>query len=134
MERAGGNGRAPLALPFGMENHTMKRHLMLTAAFALFATAGIAAEPIEGSWKTASGETAVIGSCGGAYCVTLKTGQHAGRQIGKLAGSGGTYNGEITDPANNKTYSGSGAVNGDTLKMKGCVMKILCKTQTWSRL
>ena len=105
-----------------------------TAAVALFATAGLAAEPIEGNWKTASGETAVIGACGGAYCVTLKTGQHAGRQIGKLAGSSGTYKGEITDPANDKTYSGSGTVSGNSLSMKGCVLKVLCKSQTWTRL
>lgn len=112
----------------------MMRHLMMAAAVMLFATATQAAEPIEGSWKTASGETAAIGSCGGSYCITLKTGKHAGKQIGKLAGSGGTYTGQITDPANDKTYSGSGTVQDDSLKLKGCVMKVLCKTQTWTRL
>ncbi|MCJ8519060.1 uncharacterized protein (DUF2147 family) [Pseudorhizobium tarimense] len=112
----------------------MMRHLMLAAAATLFAGASIAAEPIEGSWKTASGETAIIGSCGGAYCVTLKTGKHAGKQIGKLSGTNGTYTGQITDPANNKTYSGSGTVNGNSLQMKGCVLKVLCKSQTWTRI
>ena len=112
----------------------MMRDLMIAAAAALFGTAAFAAEPIEGNWKTASGETAVIASCGGAYCVTLKTGKHSGKQIGKLAGSNGTYNGEITDPANDKTYKGSGTVSGSSLKMKGCVLAVLCKTQTWTRL
>lgn len=84
--------------------------------------------------KTASGETAVIGPCGGAFCVTLKTGKHAGKQIGKLAGKGNSYSGEITDPANDKTYSGSGTVSGNSLSMKGCVLKVLCKSQTWTRL
>jgi uncharacterized protein (DUF2147 family) len=107
---------------------------MLVAALALAATGAQAAEPIEGNWKTASGETAVIGKCGTAYCVTLKTGKHSGKQIGKLSGKDGEYSGEITDPADDKTYSGSGSVNGNSLKMKGCVLAILCKSQTWTRL
>ena len=110
--------------------------LMMTIAAALLMSGNIAfaAEAIEGNWKTASGETAVIGSCGGAFCVTLKTGKHAGKQIGKLSGKGNSYSGEITDPANDKTYSGSGTVSGNSLSMKGCVLKVLCKSQTWTRL
>ena len=64
----------------------------------------------------------------------LKTGKYAGKKIGTLAGSGVTYTGEITDPANDKTYSGSGNVLGNSLKMKGCVLNVLCKSQTWTRL
>ena len=112
----------------------MKRIFGLAAAFAMLAAQAGAAEPIEGSWKTASGETAQIAKCGSSFCVTLKTGKHAGKQIGKLSGKGNSYSGEITDPANDKTYSGSGSVSGNSLKMKGCVMKILCKSQTWTRL
>ncbi|WP_117195479.1 DUF2147 domain-containing protein [Rhizobium terrae] len=112
----------------------MIRTFLVTAALALGATASHAAEPIEGNWKTASGETAAIGKCGSAYCVTLKTGKHAGKQIGRLSGKDGEYSGEITDPAEDKTYSGSGSVSGNSLKMKGCVMTIFCKSQTWTRL
>ena len=57
------------------------RHLLIAAAFVLSAGLANAAEPLEGNWKTASGETAAISKCGGAFCVTLKTGQHAGKQI-----------------------------------------------------
>lgn len=110
------------------------RRLLLAAAFVLVACGGQAAEAIEGNWKTASGETAKISPCGDAFCVTLVTGKHAGKQIGRLSGKGGTYSGQITDPAADKTYSGSGAVTGNSLKMKGCVMKVLCKSQTWTRL
>lgn len=91
-------------------------------------------EPIVGKWKTAKGDTAEIGACGSGYCVTLKSGQFAGRQIGKMSGTGGSYTGELTDPAADKTYSGSGSVAGDSLKLQGCVLKILCKSQTWTRL
>lgn len=108
--------------------------VLLAAAMALAAFGAHAGEAIEGNWKTASGETAAIASCGGAYCVTLQTGKYAGKQIGKLSGSDGAYTGEITDPEADKTYSGSGAVSGNALKMKGCVLKILCKSQTWIRL
>ena len=110
------------------------RTLIIAAALALSALSAQAAEPIEGNWKTASGATAQIAPCGGSFCVTLKSGKHNGKQIGKMAGSGDSYSGEITDPDNDKTYSGSGTVSGNSLKMKGCVLAVLCKSQTWTRL
>ncbi|MCF3642731.1 DUF2147 domain-containing protein [Rhizobium sp. TRM95111] len=113
----------------------MTRNLMMLGALALaMAGPAAAAEPIEGNWKTASGETATIGKCGGSYCITLKTGEFAGKQIGKLDGGGADYTGSITDPAEDKTYSGSGSVSGNSLQMKGCVLKVFCKSQTWTRL
>ncbi len=112
----------------------MKR-ILTTAAVILAATnVSLAAEAIEGKWKTASGETATIAACGPAYCITVSTGIFAGRKIGTFTGKGDDYTGEITDPENDKTYSGSGTVSGNSLKMKGCVLKVLCKSQTWSRL
>ncbi|THV25758.1 DUF2147 domain-containing protein [Peteryoungia ipomoeae] len=110
------------------------RFIIIAAALALSAMTAQAAEPIEGNWKTASGATAQIAPCGGGFCVTLKSGKHSGKQIGKMAGSGDSYKGTITDPEADKTYSGSGSVSGNSLKMKGCVMAVLCKTQTWTRL
>ncbi len=109
----------------------------LTFAVALTfagASAGFAAEPIVGNWKTASGETAAIAACGSGYCITLKTGKHAGKKIGSMNGAGDSYTGEITDPANDKTYSGSASISGAALKMQGCVLKILCKSQTWTKM
>lgn len=111
----------------------MKRIMTIAAALMLSGNLAFAAEAIEGNWKTASGETAVIGPCGGAFCVTLKTGKHAGKQIGKLSGKGNSYSGEITDPANDKTYSGSASLSGDQLTLQGCVLKLLCRSQTWTR-
>jgi uncharacterized protein (DUF2147 family) len=112
----------------------IRTFILATAMTLATATAGFSAEPIEGNWKTASGETAAIASCGGAYCITLKTGKHAGKRIGNLSGSGESYSGEITDPANDKTYSGSASISGSSLKMKGCVLKVLCKSQTWTKM
>ncbi|MFC3165087.1 DUF2147 domain-containing protein [Ciceribacter thiooxidans] len=110
------------------------RKIILAMALAFGAVSAQAAEPIEGNWKTASGSTAQIAPCGGAFCVTLKSGKFAGKQIGKMSGNGDSYKGEITDPETDKTYSGYGNVSGNALKMKGCVMSVFCKTQTWSRL
>ena len=112
----------------------MIRTLVLAGALALVAGLAQADEPIVGNWKTRAGDTAAIAPCGGAYCITLKTGKHAGKRIGNMNGSGDSYTGEITDPANDKTYSGSGTVSGNSLSMKGCVLKVLCKSQTWTRL
>lgn len=115
----------------------MLRTTMLTAA-ALILTAGAAlADPIEGNWKTQSGETAAIGACGGgAFCITLKTGEHAGKQIGKVSASGeGKYSGKITDPADDKTYTGKASISGNSMKMSGCVLAgLICQSQTWTRM
>ncbi|MEN0087794.1 MAG: DUF2147 domain-containing protein [Pseudomonadota bacterium] len=92
------------------------------------------AADIEGTWRTQSGEKAKISKCGGSYCVTLTTGQYSGKRIGKMSGSGSSYKGQITDPTNNKTYSGSAKVNGGSMSLKGCVAKVFCRTQKWSRL
>ncbi len=64
----------------------------------------------------------------------MKTGAHAGKRIGKMSGSGASYKGTVTDPANDKTYSGSASISGSSLKMKGCVAKILCRTQNWKKI
>ena len=112
-----------------------RKTLLATATlFAFGLSASFAAEPIEGNWKTQGGETAAISNCGGSVCITLKTGKHAGKQIGKLSGTGDKYKGSITDPANDKTYTGSASLSGSSMKLKGCVLSILCKTQTWSKM
>ncbi|MFG1394973.1 DUF2147 domain-containing protein [Xanthobacter agilis] len=43
--------------------------------------------------------------------------------------------GSIYNAEDGKTYSGTLTLDGaDTLKVKGCVIVPLCKTQTWTRL
>ena len=111
-----------------------KTLLAMSTLLAFGLTSAGAAEPIEGNWKTQSGETAAISSCGAAFCVTLKTGKYSGKQIGKMSGTGAKYKGSITDPADDKTYSGSASIAGSSMKMKGCVLSVFCKTQTWSKM
>lgn len=113
----------------------MFRKLSMALA-ATMMMAGVAhADPLEGNWKTQSGATAAIAGCGGSLCITLKSGEHAGKRIGKMKAAGNNrYNGEITDPADDKTYTGKATLSGNSLQMKGCVLAVLCKSQTWTRL
>jgi uncharacterized protein (DUF2147 family) len=111
----------------------MKRALIATALI-LAAGLAYAEEPIVGNWKTDVGDTAAIGHCGGGYCIVLKTGKHAGMQIGTFSGKDGSYEGKITDPDAKKTYSGSITATGSAVKLKGCVLKVVCESQTWTRL
>ena len=105
------------------------------AASLVLATGAPAfADVIVGNWKTQSGETAAIAKCGSSFCIKLKTGTHAGKTIGKMKGAGGSYTGTITDPADDKEYSGSATVKGNGMKLKGCALKIFCQTQNWKRL
>ena len=113
----------------------MIRQFILAGAVAGAVAFPAMADPIEGNWKTQSGETAGISSCGGSFCIKLKTGTYAGKQIGKMNANGANkYKGSITDPTDNKTYSGSATLSGSVLKMKGCVLAVLCKTQTWNKI
>ncbi|MBZ9820908.1 DUF2147 domain-containing protein [Mesorhizobium sp. CA4] len=113
----------------------MFRKMSLALAATLIMAGAACADPIEGSWKTQSGETATIGG-GGSFSITLKTGKYAGKTIGSLKATGDNkYAGNITDPANDKTYSGKATLTGTTLKMSGCVLGgLICKSQTWHKL
>ncbi|HET9538945.1 MAG TPA: DUF2147 domain-containing protein [Mesorhizobium sp.] len=114
----------------------MFRRVCVAAAATLMLAGMAYADPLEGNWKTQSGSTAEINNCGGSFCITLKTGPHAGKKIGTFKSSGGgKYAGQITDPATDKTYSGKASVSGSSLSMAGCVLGgLICKSQTWSKL
>ena len=103
-------------------------------AAGLTAPTGVnAADPIVGRWQVPSGSIASIRPCGGSFCITMRTGKFAGKRIGKMAGAKGVYKGSITDPKNDKTYTGKASLKGRTLTMKGCVAAILCRSQKWKR-
>ena len=114
----------------------MFRTLVPAAAVLLLMGGSAMADPIEGNWRTQSGATAHIGSCGGSFCIQLKTGKFAGKSIGKFKAAGDSnYTGSITDPESDKTYSGKGALAGSKLKMSGCVLGgLICRSQTWTKL
>jgi uncharacterized protein (DUF2147 family) len=127
-----------------------------------FSKTAAAAEAL-GTWYTGDKESQVrIVNCGGALCGTLvwlkepndpatgrpKTDKHnadASKQNRPLLGvpivlamkpnGAGQWNGEVYNAEDGKTYSGSFTLTGpDTADLKGCVLSILCKSQTWTRV
>lgn len=112
----------------------MLRTLTLAFAATVMLAGAASADPILGNWKTDSGAIAQIASSGGAFTITLRSGEHNGKRIGQMQPNGaGKYKGTITDPANDKTYSGNATLNGNRLAMQGCVAAIFCRTQNWQR-
>lgn len=121
----------------------------------------MAASPL-GTWYTADNDSQVrIVNCGGALCgnlVWLKTpidpdtgkpkldkhNADTSKQSRPLIGvpivlamkpSGpNVWSGNVYNASDGKTYTGSFTLTGDnTADLKGCVMTILCKSQTWTR-
>jgi uncharacterized protein (DUF2147 family) len=115
-----------------------------------------------GTWFTGDRESQVrIVNCGGSLCGSLvwlkepndpatgrpktdKNNADANKQNRPLLGvqivlgmkpSGpGVWSGEVYNASDGKTYSGSFTLTGpNTADLKGCVLAVLCKSQTWTR-
>lgn len=126
----------------------MKKFLF-AAALVLGATAA-SADPVEGVWQTqvddGSYAHVTIAPCGAAFCGvisrTFKDGaEYQSPNLGKqividMAPQGdGTYDGKVWRPSNDKVYVGGIELNGDSMKLAGCVAGgLICKKQTWSRV
>jgi len=123
------------------------KHLIAAACLAL-ASAGMAlAEPTTGTWKTEPGDTGAflhvkIEACGDKLCGTITkvvnsdTMSSLGKPIiwdMKAKGNGRYSGGKIWAPDTDKTYRSKMSLNGDTLKVSGCVGPI-CRGQIWTRL
>ncbi|BDA85979.1 hypothetical protein Sa4125_35210 [Aureimonas sp. SA4125] len=108
----------------------------ILAAFLILSTAStaLADEPILGKWRAPGGGIVEVTSCSAGFCATVISGQHKGKDAGAMNGSDGVYAGSVTDPRDDKTYQGEAVIEGDVLKMTGCVLKVLCKTQRWTRV
>jgi uncharacterized protein (DUF2147 family) len=120
-----------------------------------------AASPV-GTWYTADKDSQVrIAACGAAICGTLvwlkepndpatgrpKLDKHnadAAKQNRPLLGvpivlsmtpsGANVWSGNVYNASDGKTYTGSFTMTGDnTAELKGCVMAVLCKSQTWTR-
>ncbi len=113
------------------------KKLMVTSLIVLISGFNAYADPVEGMWKRPAnkgGTLEQIAACGDAFCVTVRSGEFNGQVAGKFKRDGNKYVGEITDLAKKKTYSGSLAMKGaNKLKMAGCVLKILCSKEVWTR-
>jgi uncharacterized protein (DUF2147 family) len=121
-----------------------------------------AADPL-GTWYTGDKDSQVrITNCGGALCGNLvwlkepndpatgrpktdKNNADASKQsrslIGvpivlgmKPSGTPNQWSGSVYNASDGKTYSGSFTmIDANTAELKGCVLSVLCKSQTWTR-
>lgn len=118
---------------------------------ALIASAGFAAaDPLEGTWQTEADEGAFahvsIVPCGANFCGTIERTFKDGAEYqspnkGKMLvidmapEGGGKYKGQVWRPSNDKIYLGKIALDGDRVKLSGCVAGgLLCSKQTWARV
>lgn len=130
----------------------MLKQLFLASVLAVTASAALAADPVEGVWKTKPDDNGNFGyvqiaPCGPAFCGKLiKAFDSAGKEkasdnIGKnivwdmVAYPDGLYDdGQIWSPDRDKTYSSDMQLSGDKLAVRGCVFGICRDGGTWTRV
>lgn len=129
------------------------KHLILGVAIGLgFASTAFAADAVIGTWKTAPDDNGNTGhiqvqACGSKICGTLvKSFDSAGAEmqsdnIGKkiiwdmVADGGGEYSGgKVWSPDRDKTYKSKMQLQGNSLKIQGCVMFICRDGGSWTRV
>ncbi|WP_299687384.1 DUF2147 domain-containing protein [uncultured Tateyamaria sp.] len=127
-------------------HHTLAA--LLAGALSLGTSAALAAGP-EGIWRTEpdrKGQVAHVKStrCGSGYCGTIvevfgpSGAPVAAPTVGKrvfwdMTGSGSVYEGQAFVPAHNRTYAGKMQVQGNRMKVSGCLGPV-CQSQTWKRV
>ena len=115
------------------------RQILATVSLAALVGMGsmataYSAEPIEGTWKRPSTGTLVkYSGSGGKFCGTVLSGEHKGKSIGCMSGSGESYKGTVIALDEGKTHSGKATVKGGSMSLKGCVAGFICKGETWQR-
>ena len=130
----------------------MRQILAAIAALALLSgpAAASAKSPLEGRWKNGPMEV-VIGQCGRTLCGTVvkaspkqqaKAERGSGtdlvgaRLIENIERTGpGTYRGRVFVADHGVHASGTiRQVSRDQLKVKGCVLGVICRSKTWDRV
>lgn len=129
----------------------MRKLMMMTAALSLMGGMAMA-DPAEGLWRTAPGDTGgylyvQVSKCGNALCGVIKqafdkSGQvsegyeHVGKRMlwdMQPNGDGSYAQGKIWAPDRDKTYNSKMNLDGDRMEVSGCVL-IVCRGQTWVRM
>lgn len=136
----------------------MLRILAITAAALAVATPAFAAD-LTGRWLTSTKGEVEIYKCGAAFCGRLlssprlarepdltdlnnKDASKKGRKLkgmtfleGFKGGPTEFKGGKLYNPEDGNTYTGTiSMTDANTLKLKGCVVAPLCKTQVWTRM
>ncbi|MGO4688634.1 DUF2147 domain-containing protein [Brevundimonas sp. 2YAF1] len=133
--------------------------LALAASVVALASPALASDPT-GLWQTpTNGGQVRIARCGQALCGTLETSDRIrqdpnardvrnknpelrGRTLRNLpllsgftGGAAEWRGGSVYNPDDGGTYHGTITMTGDnSLRLRGCIVVPLCKTQTWTRI
>ena len=130
------------------------KKIMLATAMAVMGAGVALADPVEGVWKTAPGDTGgylhvKVSACGAALCGTIMKAidakgaenasyEHNGKKMlwDMNADGGGAYSGgKIWAPDSDKTYKSKMSLSGSKLNVKGCVAGgLICRGQDWTRI
>jgi len=124
---------------------------VFTAAFMAIAGAA-GAQDLSGIWQTEPGDTGgflhvSIAPCGDKVCGTINRAfdkdlqvvegyEHAGKPIiwdMASSGSGSWSDGKIWAPDRDKTYNSKMELDGNILKVSGCVL-VICRSQNWQKV
>jgi uncharacterized protein (DUF2147 family) len=112
----------------------MHRFLASVILAVLAAGPALAAEPIVGTWQRGNGTLIEFAPCSGGVCGTVRSGEYAGQAIGQMSGTGGSYQGTINVLDEGKTYKGKAVVDGNTMRMSGCVLGgLICRGEDLTR-
>lgn len=129
----------------------MKNLFAAVLAVAALASPALAADPVEGVWKTAPDDNGKFGHvrvspCGDRICGVLERSFDAtgteiaspniGRQIVwdmEPQGGGRYARGKVWSPDRDKVYKSKMVLSGDALDVSGCVL-IICRDSHWTRV
>ncbi|WP_106744760.1 DUF2147 domain-containing protein [Yoonia maritima] len=128
----------------------MKIRTIAIAAALAFGGAAQAQEAAVGVWQTEVDDGAyahvTVAPCGGAVCGTISrtfntSGEYQSPNLGRqividmVPQGGGSYEGQVWRPSNDKTYIGKMDVSGNALRLRGCVAGgLICASQNWVRV
>ena len=128
------------------------RPFALTVCAAIFAATAVMADPIHGLWQTIEDDNGKYGhieikTCDGTICGFLRKSfdsngkavetEHKNKAIiwDMVNKGGGKYTGgKIWSPDRDKTYDSKLELNGDELKVSGCVLFLCRDGGTWTRI
>ena len=111
----------------------MLHPFLLAPLLLLCGVVTASAEPLLGTWRLSNGETVTYSRCGAAFCSTVDSGRYKGQSVGRMEGSAPLYKGTVIDPRDGKSYDGRASVEGNQLVLTGCVARVFCRSQTWTR-